>query len=555
MKFFNRLSFRILSNFLVIIVATMSLAYYWDVQQQRKQELAELKEKCGILAQQILATRSFIAANQDKINTDSKGNFEFKHLNPAAVVKGVAGIFNEATKYKIKQTRLHPRDINNAPDGYEKTQLQKFSKNKGIKEIWSEGEIDGRPVFRYMVPLYINESCLPCHGGPVGELDVSGHLKEGYKVGDLAGAISIVAPVDAMEDNLRATIKSHFWFTTILITVSISLGFLLLRRLVLRPLKEFNLWAQAIGRGNLDMRPSSLKATGEIAFLAHEFSSMADRLKEMYTTLENKVEDRTRQLSLVNKELKEKHLELERLNQELIQANRYKSEFLANMSHELRTPLTAILAFAELLLNRMLGEINPDQEGCLLDIYESGQDLLQLINAILDFSKLEAGKMELSRTEFGLDDVIGQVHRTIWPLLLKKKLSFDVEIAENLPFIYADREKIRHILMNLLSNAIKFTPEGGNIALRAQYVQQTPGMFEIEVLDSGIGIKKEDQELIFEEFRQVDGSSTRRYSGTGLGLTLVKRFAEMHGGEVRVASEPGKGSVFKVVIPDISSDG
>lgn len=234
----------------------------------------------------------------------------------------------------------------------------------------------------------------------------------------------------------------------------------------------------------------------------------------------------------------------------LREMDRFKSEFLSNMSHELRLPLTAILGFSELLLDRIPGNLTEDQEEYIKNMQSSGQHLLEIINNLLDLSKIKAGKMELHVTKFEIKDLVENVERTVTPLVTKKKLSLDTLVAADLPLAAADQSKVKQILLNLLSNAIKFTPSGGRITISARpdTVKGQPYV-AISVADTGIGIRIEDQPKIFDEFKQLDASHTREYPGTGLGLTITKRFVEIQGGTIWVESQQGRGSTFTFTLP------
>jgi signal transduction histidine kinase len=232
-------------------------------------------------------------------------------------------------------------------------------------------------------------------------------------------------------------------------------------------------------------------------------------------------------------------------SRQLEAASRHKSEFLANMSHELRTPLNAVIGFSEVLLQRMFGELNDKQDEYLKDIYASGQHLLSLINDILDLSKIEAGRMELAAAPFHLPSALDNAVTLVRERAGRHGIALQLDIDPALGEVAGDERKIKQVLLNLLSNAVKFTPEGGRIILRAA---RRDGMVEISVSDTGIGIAPEDQAAIFEEFRQV-GSDERKREGTGLGLTLAKKFVELHGGRISVESEPGRGSTFTFTLP------
>ena len=238
--------------------------------------------------------------------------------------------------------------------------------------------------------------------------------------------------------------------------------------------------------------------------------------------------------------------EIEDKGRQIEAANRHKSEFLANMSHELRTPLNAIIGFSEVLGEKLFGELNEKQAEYTEDILSSGRHLLSLINEILDLSKVEAGRMELELTSFDMPLAIENARTFVRERATKHGIKLDVMIDERLGDYFGDERKIKQILLNLLSNAVKFTPEGGQISINAR---QLNGSVQISVSDTGIGIAPEDQARIFEEFRQVGGDHAHKSEGTGLGLTLAKKFVELHGGTIWVESEVGKGSTFTFTLP------
>jgi GAF domain-containing protein len=238
--------------------------------------------------------------------------------------------------------------------------------------------------------------------------------------------------------------------------------------------------------------------------------------------------------------------EIEEKSKQIEAANRHKSEFLANMSHELRTPLNAIIGFSEVLGERLFGELNEKQAEYTEDILTSGRHLLSLINEILDLSKVEAGRMELEVAAFDLPLAIDNARTFVRERATKHGITLDVAVDQRLGEFTGDERKIKQILLNLLSNAVKFTPEGGRVGINAR---QTNGAVEISVSDTGIGIAPEDQAKIFEEFRQVGGDYAHKKEGTGLGLTLAKKFVELHGGKIWVESGVGKGSRFIFTLP------
>jgi len=226
-------------------------------------------------------------------------------------------------------------------------------------------------------------------------------------------------------------------------------------------------------------------------------------------------------------------------------ASRSKSEFLANVSHELRTPLNSIIGFTRLVLRKTEGQIEKLQKDNLQKVLISSEHLLNLINGLLDLAKIEAGRMEAYVESFKLDEVMRMTIATVEPLLKDGRVKLVTEIAPDIPPLKTDRDKLKQSVLNLLSNAVKFT-EKGEIKVAAW---RDNGSLKLTVSDTGIGMKKEALDLIFEEFRQADMSSTRRYGGTGLGLAIVRRFINLMGGEIVVESEEGKGSKFTITLP------
>ena len=233
-------------------------------------------------------------------------------------------------------------------------------------------------------------------------------------------------------------------------------------------------------------------------------------------------------------------------------ASRAKSAFLANMSHELRTPLNHIIGFTEVLVDRRFGELNDTQEEYLRDVHQSSKHLLSLVNDTLDMAKIESGRLELEFSEIDLKELLESSLGIVKEHALEHSLHLILEIGDLPHVMKADGRRLKQVMYNLLSNAVKFTPDGGTIRVHAQVVGSgdLPDRFvEVSVADTGIGIKPEDQERIFERFERGESYASRKYPGSGLGLTLAKEIAELHGGTFRVESEDeGKGSKFTFTI-------
>jgi len=247
----------------------------------------------------------------------------------------------------------------------------------------------------------------------------------------------------------------------------------------------------------------------------------------------------------LNLSLKMKIAELAEAKNQAESADRIKSAFLATMSHELRTPLNSVIGFTGIILQGLAGPINEEQRKQLGIVQTSARHLLSLINDVLDISKIEAGQLEVHKEQFDLKSSIEKVAGIVKPLADKKRLSLNVEIAHNVGMLTSDPRRIEQIMLNLLNNAIKFT-DSGSVTLTAEML---PGTLWISVADTGIGIKSEDVEKLFKPFQQIDSGLTRQHEGTGLGLVICRRLSELLGGEIRVYSDWGKGSVFKFILP------
>jgi PAS domain S-box-containing protein len=290
-----------------------------------------------------------------------------------------------------------------------------------------------------------------------------------------------------------------------------------------------------------------LNERGEVAAVVsviHDLTKVVEneRLAGELRQLNEGLEDRVRAATAA---LEERNARLEWQSRELERAYRLKSEFLASMSHELRTPINALLGYTSLMRDRIYGELTERQEEALQRMYAASSHLLALVNDILDLAKIEAGKMPVHLEPVVLAEVMRELAETVEPMVRARGLAFEVELEPELPVLETDRTRVKQILLNLLSNAVKFTHEG---EVRVRAVRSGGGV-EVSVRDTGIGIPPEHVQTIFEDFRQVDQSSTREYGGTGLGLSIVTKLLDLLGGSVRVESALGEGSVFTVWLP------
>ena len=330
--------------------------------------------------------------------------------------------------------------------------------------------------------------------------------------------------------NAIAQISGTVGLLAIGVTIALAL---LLARVLTRPLRGLTQATIEIGAGRLDT-PLPQAGNDEIGRLTRSFGTMVAQLKTSFSELEQRVAGRTQALHIANAELR--------------RANRLKDEFLASMSHELRTPLNSILGLSESLQLGTYGQLNERQHTTLQYVEESGRHLLALINDILDVSKIEAGQMQLETGPVSVESVAQASLQFVRQSAFKKQIKVNLSIDSPLTPIEADERRLKQILVNLLNNAVKFTAGGGTIGLEV-VADSDNRMTHFTVWDKGIGIAPEDMERLFQPFIQLDARLARSYTGTGLGLTLVQRMTEMHGGRVSVESEVGQGSRFTVSLP------
>lgn len=404
------------------------------------------------------------------------------------------------------------------------------------------GPINGR--YTYYEPIFLTQDCIACHTPMGTTIALSNEVDPETRAAELPYRVKRVSMPDDKILNDTTQIRAIVVAMAMLI-VAVTLFVLhaIVRYLVLQPLLHLRDVSDAITHGDTNQR-AVIDTEDEFRELADAFNRMLRHLTETQTQLES-----------VNRELDGRVDQFAQLNLQLYEANRLKTDFLANMSHELRTPLNSIIGFSEVLSG--IDSLEDKQRRYATNIQKSGRLLLEMINDILDLAKVEAGKMEVRRSEFKLARLISAQCDMIQSLSEDKNIALSVEVPEDLPIVFQDPNKFGQIINNLLSNAIKFTPEGGMITVKVHDINRE--FFRMAVTDTGVGIAEEDQPIIFQKFRQskkvLDGDGlTREFAGTGLGLSIVKELAILLGGEVDFRSELGRGSTFWVVLPYRLSD-
>ena len=566
--------FKIAVSIGVIMVALMAVDILWNLSLQNAQAENEAREKAEVLASEMRAAWDFVDMNQDVINRAEDGTFRTKHLVCVVAAKSISMLFTTETDYSIRFTNDTPRQAANAPDEFEQEALAAFNADPERKAFWRVVDAgDGTRVFRYTEPLYVTESCLECHGDPVGELDQYGYPKEGMQVGQVGGAMSITEPMDIYAAGIQDSMMQQAIMVLFMMVAAFIGLYFVTSRLVLRPIDELRSAAGAVGKGDfnytLTVPDPGERPRDELAELTGEFDRMARDLEALYADLEGQVRSKTDDLMVLNDMLnyqkRELKVALDRLGDEVA----YKNEFFAIVSHELRTPLTSILAYARIL--NADDSLAPKTREAVGEIESNATLLLNMVNNILVISKHAAKKDKLLPEPVDFVDLAQFVRKALAPIAADKDVRLTCTVAPNVPLSMADWEKLRRILENLVNNAIKYTHRGGFVRLTIGFESgeeanhghgnhpgthvpddedaAPAGWIVMRVADDGMGIAPEELDQIFELYKQAGQSANRRYRGTGLGLAVVRDLTELHGGTVAVESRVKEGSTFTVRIP------
>jgi len=503
------------------ILLLLTASFWWYAHQTERLAYNELATTtCPYLAQETYL-REYL-----KSRLDEK---EFQKLDELAkknVPKALPSYYYEVILPKnFHRPDNHENDIlkefQNDPEKNEDWQIQQARRGDESSSIHFYGAI--RAPAEGIANLHLTEE----------ERKAYGDIKEK----DLLAVVKIIVSTKSIEEDIiwnRAMLIAAALICAILIMVG---SYLIVRYVIVKPVKHLKEVSDAISSGELNVR-SEIQTGDEFEDLSHAFNrmlrtlvSMQDRLKKVNTDLDRKVD------------------ELAQANMALYESNRLKSDFLATMSHELRTPLNTILGFSEVLLS---GDSLADkQQRWVRNIQTSGDRLLTLINDILDLSKIEAGKMKIRLEGFSIQEVCEGMLNMFRPLAEKKNIDLRGQVDPGIPLLRQDIAKLHQILSNLLSNAIKFTPEGGRVLIKAEAdpAGEAAKSLILTVSDTGVGIVPEEQDLVFEKFRQSGNPLTREHAGTGLGLSIVRELCKLLSGNVTLQSELGRGSTFRVRLP------
>ncbi len=527
------------------ILALVTLSFYWYGQKTESLVIGQKTEAARVLVGPILQklhTKILLVGNSNLSSLLDEWADDHAPLNEQPG-------YDSHVLLPFK-----PRDRDHQPrDEFEAEMmarfLKAFSKESASKTAdihrpfafndstptWDWRIIPGKRQYQYVEAVRFKPACLyKCHAF---RADASGKYTS-TKPYDLAGAVVVKLPMEQTNKDIhrnRAILISTALVTAIMAMVA---SYVIVRYVIVKPVKHLRDVSDAIAAGRLNIR-SQIQTGDEFEELSHAFNRMLHNLVAMQQELRE-----------VNADLDKKVDELAQANLALFEMNRLKSDFLATMSHELRTPLNSIIGFSEVLASH--DELNERQRRYASNIQNSGKMLLGMINDILDLAKIESGKMEVRVEDFSIRDICEGLANLARPIAEKKNIDLQCKLDEAIPLLRQDPGKIRQIVYNLLSNAIKFTPEGGRVVLEAHVDGR---QVVLSVTDTGIGIAEEDQERIFEKFRQAgiqsvaEGVLTREHQGTGLGLSIVRELSKLLGGDVSLESQLGQGSRFTVRLP------
>lgn len=547
---------------------------------QQKAE-SEVIAQAEILTQTMNSVREYTSKNvrpllQAQIETETEFVAE---TVPAYSAREVFEAFRKTPGHEnffYKEATLNPTNPRDQANEFEGTLVSQFRENDSLGTLSGYRNVDGEKLFYSARPLKIeSSSCLQCHGRPAdapsSQLVTYGKKGGfGWELGEVVSAQTIYIPAGEVFGrgeqyrNLSISIFGGIF--------AAAIAFLnwLLRRSVIRPIGQLTDITRRVGAGG-DVTTNQMKAfeaagitriarrADEPGQLARAFQNMAHEVTLREQNLNSAVAERTAKLAETTQEAEQARSDAE-------QASQSKSQFLANVSHELRTPLNAIIGYSEMLQEDLEGSVDALQLADVSKIHGAGTHLLALINDILDLSKIESGKMDLFLERFDIGEVIEEVEQTIRPLISKNRNQLVVDCPDSIGTMHADVTKLKQALLNLLSNAAKFTSDG-TITLRVSQETTLPSWkkavgdspvgeigadepgFTFTISDTGIGMTPEQQAKLFQAFVQADGSTTRNYGGTGLGLVITRNFCQMMGGDVYCQSEAGAGTSFMLWLP------
>lgn len=552
----------------------LSSVFLSHAMQQRAEN--EVISQAEIITQTMNAVRDYTSEKvkpllQDKLSTEAEFVAE---TVPAYSAREVFESFRKSTGHKgffYKEASLNPTNVRDLASDFEANLISQFRENPELAVLSGYLNVGRERLFYNAHPLQVNsQSCLECHGRPedAPRSQIATYGSEngfGWPLNEVIAAQTIYIPSKEIFSRGQQYRNLSIGIFVAIFATAVGLINWLLRWSVIHPIRRLTDIARMLSAGCIAGSTPQLqvfeasevnqmaKRLDEPGQLTRAFQNMAYEVTRREQTLNSAVDERTSQLAESTQEAQLARADAER-------ASLSKSQFLANVSHELRTPLNAIIGYSEMLQEDLTDQVDTLLVSDVGKIHAAGRHLLALINDILDLSKIEAGKMDLYLERFDVENLVREVIETARPLFSKNKNELVVNCSPAVGWMYADMTKLRQALLNLLSNAAKFTEAGTitlSVAKHAQLPEELPDSngnatsqyLSYAVSDTGIGMTPEQQAKLFQAFVQADGSTTRNYGGTGLGLVITQKFCRMMGGDVICNSKPGKGTTFTLWLP------
>jgi signal transduction histidine kinase len=549
----RHLQAKILSLIVAILIVAFGVLGVWNIQYQSAALLKQSKEASRGLVDAIVQSieSGMLAGRPDIVRVLSRDLHTVRGVEQVTIFRtnGVEAFADLATLEQVqREASLEPEVV----DKIRKMEVRPTRNmshplfQKAVESVETQEfveTVNGVPVFTLLRPLRNETRCQKCHG-------------RDHAVRGVASISTSMAKINAelQRNRNRQGVVELF---TILGVAAVLYS--TMARTVIGPIRSLAAAAQQIGHGNFSVR-LPIKTADEISTLATAVNQMAAQLQESYTDLEQKVADHAAMASenaklyaqvrqyaeTLEAQVEARTRELQESNERLQELDRLKSEFLSDVSHELRTPLTSVKGYVDYLLEGIVGELSPPQRDFLTRVKGNTDRLVRLINDLLDLSRIEAGRVDFHPVRLAMVEVATEVIDALRPLAAEKEVDLSTDMSETDGFVRADRDKVYQILLNLTHNAVKFTPPRGSVQVRVE--GQPRGEVLTVVQDTGEGIPPEELQRIFDKFHQVSESPAHP-KGSGLGLAIAKKLIELHGGQIWVRSELGKGSAFGFTLP------